>query len=105
MKEGKGDKSIRYQYKFVIFSYSIWLNFGVHAQVNRKLEIILAFLVNRDRENRQSKAGYLNISVEDATKLRSQAIAITFEDINSCINVSVATAGFMYYLKHCEETR
>ena len=46
MKEGKGEKSIRYQYKFVIFSYSIWLNFGVHAQVNRKLEINLAFLVN-----------------------------------------------------------
>ena len=68
MKEGKGEKNIRY--KFVVIPYSFW-------QANRnytKLEIYLTSLVNRDRENLQSKAEDRNISVEDATKLRSQAL-------------------------------
>ncbi|XP_068712858.1 exonuclease 1-like [Montipora foliosa] len=44
----------------------------------------------RDRENLQSKAEDRNISVEDATKLRSQAVAITFEDITSCISICLS---------------
>jgi len=84
MKEGKGEKNIRH--KIVVIPYSFW-----QENSNTKLEIYPTSLVNRDRENLQSKAEDRNILVEDATKLRSQAVAITFEDIILCINVSVGS--------------
>lgn len=53
-----------------------------------KLKNVFISDQNRDREDRQKKADERNLTSEEANRLRGQAVAITFDDISTCINVS-----------------
>ena len=47
-------------------------------------------MLNRDRENLLTRAEEENLSIAEANRLRGQAVAVTFDDVISCINVSAA---------------
>ena len=47
------------------------------------------FYLTRERENRLRKADDCNTSPQEANKLRSQAVSITFDDVTVCIHVSM----------------
>ena len=47
-------------------------------------------MLNRDRENLLTRAEEENLSIAEANRLRGQTVAVTFDDVISCINVSAA---------------
>ena len=64
-----------------------------------KLKNVFISDQNRDREDRQNKADERNLTSEEANRLRGQAVAITFDDISMCINVS-SVFIFMTWLSY-----
>ena len=68
--------------KEIIRFYTLW-----------KLKIIFCY---RERDERLRKAESEGISFENANKLRGQAASISFEDISTCVNVSVVRFSYSY---------
>lgn len=62
---------------------------GLLLELKKKLISVLLML-NRDRENLLTRAEEENLSIAEANRLRGQAVAVTFDDVISCINVSAA---------------
>ena len=88
MKEDEGEK-------FTFPSHCL-ISCEFHANVT--LSRFPRLRLNRDKETCPTRAEQPNISLEEANKLRSQAVVITFGDVIECINVSGFSTDFILKL-------